>query len=110
GGVLLALAVIGAGVPAIFAALGAVILVAAVLLASLRRRALQALVIVALGVIVVAASYYLSDHDRFAPWVNRLAPAAAVVLVAILAVMLGGVDLKPTRPSPNDDPPNGGPR
>jgi patatin-related protein len=108
GGILVALAVIGAGVPAIFAALGAVILVAAVLLASLRRRALQALVIVTLGVIVIAASYYLSDHHRFAPWVNRLAPAVAVLLVAILAVMLGGVDLKRPHPSTSDRPPTKG--
>jgi patatin-related protein len=105
GGALLALAVVGAGVPAIFAALGAVVIVAAVLLAVLRRRGQQAAILILLGGIVVAGSYYLSDHHRFAPWVNRLAPAAAVVLVAALAVMLGGVDLRRTQPPPRSHQP-----
>jgi predicted acylesterase/phospholipase RssA len=97
GGALLALAVVGAGVPGIFAALGAIVIVAAFLLALIRHRGVQAGILVALGAIVVAGSYYLSDHHTFAPWVNRLAPAVAVVLVAVLALLLGGVDLRERR-------------
>ena len=97
GGALLALAVFGTGAPAVFTAFGAVLIVAAVILATLRKAFVAAIFVVALMIVSIAGAYAFT-HYHAPGWLNRLAPAIAVVVVALLAILLGSLPLRRATP------------
>lgn len=94
GGALLALAIV-ATPPAFLTAIGATIVLAGFALALLRGGELWLGIGTAVAIVVIALAAYLVERydwiEELPEWLERLAPAVPIVVLALLAMLLGTI-------------------
>jgi hypothetical protein len=98
GGALVALFLIGTSVPGVLLILGLTLVAAAVLLSLLRKLYLQVIGAVLVSAAVVAGFRVYSNHHP-AKWLDHLAAAGAVVLLALCLMLLGRSRRARSRPA-----------
>jgi patatin-related protein len=91
GGALVALYLIGVDIPGFLLLLGTVLLIAGFLLGLIRDAGWRLLVVVALFGCTIAGYHLVRDWDDRYSWADPAATAAAVLLVALVAMLLGGL-------------------
>jgi hypothetical protein len=89
GGALVALSLLGVDVPGLLLLLGATLLVAAVLLALVRRTWVRLVAVLVLYVATVFAYYRVQGWGARPSWVDPVAVTAAIALLAAGTTLLG---------------------